>query len=911
MVNLLGENKEINEKLGKFMQEVRERKKNAKYSEERYKHLKELMKKNEEYLQEEVELLRRRVESLRKEKRKLAKLAARKSQENKEQSKKAKGDEETLEKLKELKEDMSLIAKETVNKIRGERDASLEMNEQLRTKLESMTEENAAYRIKFKEVDTKLREWSEDNNYVYKNLLASLDELITEAEKNQRKLEEKKDIEIDYEHLKKQYSTILTKKKKYEDEYHLTKNTLDQVQNDLETCRQDLLTLKAESSESIDILTKQKSESVNKLQMEKDDLTKFNSRVLANNARLEKSNELLQSKYDQILLTKDQLEVKIGYLSSLVKIEKEGKREPASLTINESEKLELTLSLKDKEKELDHYKRKVQNLKQKITSLKITIETKTRQLERSSTSARKNPKLKELQATRIEIIKPEEMGSPLVHRSKATNGANSEAIMTEFEVIKERYKNLEIKFHSLSGELWKQERENRGLREINSQLRESYEKSTGNRNHTPIPSYATVMDKEQTRGMMKKSDSFEGFDDESDDDMLDVHEVNQKLNEDVRILKGKMKGFEERNLRLEKDVEILEKNDKEMNEQILKDGERIRELELMIENGQQPEAAVLTQEMDCQVDSETELELKKTEDIVNKLQQKIDQLRISLKSSQNEQEQFKMQITKFKEVTSILNAQKQYLITLLRSMDGEIQIGGFDLANTSDPQLDDLILKISIAKKHNPLQGKLYEVIRTTYNFEQSSPSKQNDKEENKKPGHRRWISRGSFDGNFEEIQKMTLAMMDLENKLEEMKIKEDKVKNCLIENLKNIDFGSEYLNKEKDRFIEELSMIPEEEGVVEGIEPILGSIDLIFDFLAIKEDQSQSRILDDTRNEEKKIVSDEEEGELILKILEENRDHQSRMSQMLEAYVKRKETVLESDQDVHYLLKLNAMLKK
>lgn len=151
----------------------------------------------------------------------------------------------------------------------------------------------------------------------------------------------------------------------------------------------------------------------------------------------------------------------------------------------------------------------------------------------------------------------------------------------EIPYLREIINKLEKTLAKLSADLFNQQRVNRGLREINSQLRESYEKSTGNRTHTPIPSYATDVDKQTHPSIVnEQNDSFEGFNTDSDDEGdSDVFEINKNLN---RILaemnKEKVKVANEV-MALKSQIRLLEDNDLVLMEDIKKMRERMANIE--------------------------------------------------------------------------------------------------------------------------------------------------------------------------------------------------------------------------------------------------------------------------------------------------------------------------------------------
>jgi len=209
-------------------------------------------------------------------------------------------------------------------------------------------------------------------------------------------------------------------------------------------------------------------------------------------------------------------------------------------------------------------------------------------------------------------------------------------------------------------------------------------------------------------------------------------------------------------------------------------------------------------------------------------------------------------------------------------------------------------------------------VIRTRYNEDgqESQKAKRQkvtirEKRPPKPPTHRRWLSRGSIDGTLGEVQKMTLQLMELENRLEEMKIKEDQIRSCLIEKLNEFSPNSQEIVQEKERLITELEEIPEDETSVQEIEPILGSIYLIFDTLTRDQDESGTENMIEEEEETPKVLGHPIDKSLIFDLIQQNQDYQTRMNELLSSYVAERESKLEADHEVDYLLKLNNLLEK
>jgi len=138
-----------------------------------------------------------------------------------------------------------------------------------------------------------------------------------------------------------------------------------------------------------------------------------------------------------------------------------------------------------------------------------------------------------------------------------------------------------------------------------------------------------------------------------------------------------MTKFEERNKILEKEMNLLETNDVLQSDEILRANERIRILEL--ENSKEVEVPfkVMMVDADEQMDYawKEELNLLKLEN--EKLVNQINEFEGFLEELKKEKEMHCEEMQIFKDTIGMISAQKSYLVTLLRKMDGEIELGGF------------------------------------------------------------------------------------------------------------------------------------------------------------------------------------------------------------------------------------------
>ena len=690
------ENDDINEKIDNFMQDIRERKVHEKLFVQRYQHLSQLMQKNSEYYQEEIDALRRRIDEERREKVKAAKAAAdnRKIQElklSKEQEQKRY--EEEMEKLRDQ---LSSDAQAAVDKISLERSEAVSKVKKLEGELSGLRSRNNQLNRTLNELETKINNFLEDNNYSYKGSKRGIDLLVSEFERIEKRLEEKLELEEDYENLKKQYQQILNKKNRYEDGYQSTKEELEQTQQELAQLKQKFITYRGESVETIDRLSRENAE-----------LTKRSSRLEESNKIYVEKDQQDTEKIDELQLLNDQLKIKNEYLSAMIKVSKDQKEEPTMVSQMDSVNLALTLTNKDKDKELEYLKKKLINLRQENRTLRRKVESLQRELERGAKA----------QGAESNQNKPHNIPKAPASEKGETKRKDH---LDELNDLRGLHTDLEARYERLSGQLWKLERENKGLRQINSQLRESYEKSTGNRNLTPIPSYATVADKEQhlSSKSIRKKDSFEGFEDDSDDEQCDVYQINDKLNADILALKKEREQAFDLMQKFRAENNLLRKNSKSQKERVeelvrqRKDAEErlnnfIKQREFEIENS--PVCigvGVQTEKSGWQVRSE-DLETE-----IEQLRMKLDGLRAELEESSQELKNLGEGREQLLEVIGKLGDEKNYLVQLLKRFGETVRVKGRHVSGIGEEELKGMVQEIAELRRRSLYQGKLYEVVR-------------------------------------------------------------------------------------------------------------------------------------------------------------------------------------------------------
>lgn len=883
--NSFKQNDNLKQKLEEFMNTLRERNLNDKLSAERYQHLDNLMMKNQEYYEEEKYELKKLIEKLQFEKQNLKEDVKRYKDLTRRMKEEALG--EVDEKVEELSTDMSNIAYDTLKKIKKE-------NEQKKIYYGNLEAENSRLGAKNEilekfrlEVEGGVKGFMERNNYQYKaqngEFQKNLEIIFSEFERLEKISKEKKNLDEEHENLRKAYDKIFEKKKRFEESNEKNSGDLEETRALLDKTREDLLRIEGESEETIKLLKSENKKIREEKEKEKMKFENERSDLLTERMNLKGEVKELSERIDELSLENDQFRTKNEFLNGLIK-PKSGKDDNVYLSDLELESLDLKLTLQDKEKENEHLRGKINNYKQLLKDYKKRAN---------------NISPIEISTSKSALTNQEDQpDTPLFTASHLDKkSSNKKENDQEIQYLKQNIEKLENNLAKLSADLFNHQRINKGLREINSQLRESYEKSTGNRTHTPIPSYATEVDKQTHPSFMnEQNDSFEGFKNDSDDEdeqnLLDINKnlnnIITKLGEEKDVIGGQVNN-------LKSQIRILEDNDLLLQEDMKKLRKRVEEIER--ENAELSKSKEKPKQLEFS-SAVNNLEIQYSRD--EKDAERIIELEADFLYERDKVETFKIYEEEFlkeketlNQVIWILNEEKQYLLQLLRKMkDSDIFINGAKIEKMKLKELSNLITEIVKSREEDRTQGRLFEVYRTRYVDIANGRALENRIERNDSNRQRESLSmmgdftnRTSVDA-LDEVQTLSMQIFDLENKIEELLQREEKIKSALLETLNSSNGNLKGKDEiEKESLIEKLSTLPENELDLQDLEPILATIYFLKDFL---DNETEFVELDKSNSgEEKRRISEERTSELLLEIIKKNQERQNEISGVVESFLK------------------------
>ena len=676
LANSEKQNDHLKSKLDDFMKELRQRNESEILQRERYHELTELLHIQDNLHQEHIEMLQgallensTTIRDLKEQSKRVEVVVDEKNNDGKREI-------EESEKQENLKQQLEAELSSKNNLISQLQSQIKDLDQENNTRVDSEKTRNSELQKRIGELNSEISRFLEEENYGQRSSIDGLKLLVSEYARSKARLQKLDPLPEKIESLQRHY-----------DELYEVKQSLAKKVEDLET--------------KIDLTVGQKTKLTDDLKQAEKDLKQLRLVNTQQNSKFEEiqNNLVLVSEKNKTLQQSEKgLKQKLDFLQKAIDVVPDAKQvketnQGTKLTQQEYKEIAREMELKEKNSELEYLRSRIEQLKTENLALKDQYKPQAEH----STAGICEPSA-ELD---IQILK-----------------SQNEILGHQLKGLTDQKTSLESKLNLAQGDIWRLERELKGVREINSQLRESYEIQTGNRNHTPIPSYATGVDKNAVfkdpsparKGSFIDDISSYGEDDEIELELMnkEICQKNELLEEELKKMVGKLADHKSLLNTAKGHIGILEQELNALKSSKKEDQTRIPEVKKNPQNVNH----VSTQAEDNYLDQK----LKKIESENSRLQEEVNLLN-SQKETQATISSDKSMLNEHQELLDVietLTMHKTFLIELLIKLGekDEINFSGIKVSASNYSDIETQIQHILELRKSNPIQGNIYTIER-------------------------------------------------------------------------------------------------------------------------------------------------------------------------------------------------------